>query len=46
MGTVVNKTKQENKKVQIGSAIYHSGLTLIITAAEMTPMLYTISPRI
>jgi hypothetical protein len=31
--------------VQIGSAIYHSGFTLIMIAAAMTPMLCTMSPK-
>jgi len=39
MGTVVNNTSTEKIKVQIGSAIYHSGLILIINAAEITPTL-------
>ena len=45
MGTVVSMTRNENKKVQIGSAIAHSGLILMMMAAEMTPMDWTISPR-
>lgn len=44
-GTVVIRTSTENKKVQIGSAIYQSGLTLMMMAAAITPALCTISPR-
>lgn len=39
MGTVVIITKTEKIYVQIGSAITQSGLTQIIIAAEITPML-------
>ena len=46
IGIVVIMTNIENKKVQIGSANYHSGLTFMITAATMTPILYTMSPII
>ena len=38
MGTVVSNTRNENKNVQIGSAIAHSGLILMMMAAEITPM--------
>jgi hypothetical protein len=44
-GTVVIRTRMENKKVQIGSAIYQSGLILMMIAAEITPMLCTMSPK-
>lgn len=47
IGTVVIKTRTENTNVQIGSAFYHSGsgLNFRIKAAEMTPILCTMSPR-
>lgn len=45
MGTVVKSTSTEKRKVQMGSAICHSGFTLIIIAAAMTPTLWTMSPR-
>lgn len=41
IGIVVIRTRIEKRKVQIGSAFYHSGsgLNLRIKAAAMTPML-------
>ena len=45
IGIVVIITRIEKKNVQIGSAIYHSGLHLIIIEATITPMLCTISPK-
>jgi len=39
IGTVVTITRIEKRKVQIGSAIYQSGLTLMMIAAAMTPKL-------
>ena len=48
IGTVVKRTSTEKMYVQIGSAFYHSGpvLNFRIREAEMTPILWTISPRI
>ena len=48
IGIVVIITRTENMNVQIGSAFYHSGsgLNLRIKAADITPMLCTMSPRI
>lgn len=44
-GVTVMHTIMENTTVQIGSAIYHSGLNSIIVAAIHTPILIIISPR-
>jgi len=46
IGTVVNSTSTEKIYVHIGSAICHSGLNFIIIDAQITPILYTISPKI
>jgi hypothetical protein len=45
VGSVVNITITEKRKVQIGSAIFHSGLNKIIKAATITPKLVIISPN-
>ena len=47
IGTVVINTRTENTNVQIGSAFYHSGsgLNFKIKAAEITPILCTMSPN-
>lgn len=39
IGMVVKRTSTENTYVQIGSAIYHSGLNLMMIAAAITPIL-------
>ena len=46
MGTVVIRTRTEKRYVQMGSAIFQSGLITMMIAAAMTPMLYTMSPII
>ena len=40
IGIVVTMTRIEKNIVQIGSAIYQSGLHLIIIDATITPILY------
>jgi hypothetical protein len=45
IGIVVIITRIENKNVQIGSAIYQSGLHLIMIEPQITPILCTISPK-
>jgi len=45
IGTVVITTRIEKINVQIGSAIYQSGLHLIMMEPQITPILCAISPK-